>query len=34
MVDGDHWSVIRDRQLHSDLWAGERVPGFVTGSHA
>ena len=26
MVDGDRWSVIRDRQLHSDLWAGEHIP--------
>jgi diaminopimelate decarboxylase len=26
MVDGDRWSVIRDRQLHNDLWADERVP--------
>jgi diaminopimelate decarboxylase len=28
MVDGDRWSVIRDRQLHSDLWAGERIQDF------
>jgi diaminopimelate decarboxylase len=28
MVDGDRWSVIRDRQLHSGLWAGERIPDF------
>jgi diaminopimelate decarboxylase len=26
MVDGDRWTVIRDRQLHEDLWARERVP--------
>jgi diaminopimelate decarboxylase len=26
MIDGSRWSVIRDRQLHGDLWAGERVP--------
>lgn len=26
MVDGDRWSVIRDRQLHNDLWADERLP--------
>ncbi len=30
MVDGDRWEVIRDRQEHADLWAGERVPGFMT----
>jgi diaminopimelate decarboxylase len=30
MVDGDRWAVIRDRQLHADLWAGERVPDFMT----
>jgi diaminopimelate decarboxylase len=30
MVDGDHWAVIRDRQLHADLWAGERIPDFMT----
>ena len=29
MVDGDRWAVIRERQTHADLWAGERVPGFV-----
>ena len=29
MVDGDRWAVIRDRQLHADLWAGERVPDFA-----
>lgn len=28
MVDGDRWTVIRDRQLHVDLWAGERVPDY------
>jgi diaminopimelate decarboxylase len=28
MVDGDQWAVVRDRQLHADLWAGERIPGF------
>jgi diaminopimelate decarboxylase len=28
MVDGSRWSTIRDRQLHTDLWAGERVPEF------
>jgi diaminopimelate decarboxylase len=26
MIDGSRWSVIRDRQLHGDLWSGERVP--------
>ena len=30
MVDGDQWDVVRDRQLHEDLWAGERIPGFIT----
>ena len=29
MVDGEQWAVVRDRQLHEDLWAGERVPGFI-----
>ncbi len=29
MVDGDRWAVIRDRQPHADLWAGERVPDFI-----
>jgi len=28
MVDGDQWAVVRDRQLHEELWAGERIPGF------
>lgn len=32
MVDGERWSVVRDRQLHEDLWAGERIPGFVSSS--
>lgn len=26
LVDQDRWSVIRDRQLHTALWADERVP--------
>jgi len=26
MVDGEGWSVIRERQTYDDLWAGERVP--------
>ena len=26
MVDGDAWTVIRERQTHEDLWAGEIVP--------
>jgi len=26
MVDGDDWSVIREREGHADLWRGERVP--------
>ncbi len=30
MVDGDRWAVIRDRQVHADLWKDERVPEFVT----
>ncbi len=29
MVDGDRWAVIRDRQLHAEMWAGERVPDFL-----
>ena len=29
LVDGDRWAVIRDRQSHDDLWAGERVPDFL-----
>jgi diaminopimelate decarboxylase len=29
MVDGDRWSVIRDRQTHESLWQGEIVPEFV-----
>jgi diaminopimelate decarboxylase len=27
LVDGARWWVIRDRPVHSDLWAGERIPG-------
>jgi len=30
MVDGDRWAVIRARQRTEDLWAGERVPDFLT----
>ena len=30
MVDGDSWSVIRARQTHEDLWAGEFVPPYKT----
>jgi diaminopimelate decarboxylase len=30
MVDGDQWAVVRDRQLHEELWAGERIPDFIT----
>ena len=30
MVDGERWEVVRDRQLHEELWAGERIPGFIT----
>ncbi len=29
MVDGERWSVIRDRQNHRDLWHGEHVPNWV-----
>jgi diaminopimelate decarboxylase len=29
MVDGDNWAVIRDRQIHEDLWHGERVPNWL-----
>jgi diaminopimelate decarboxylase len=28
MVDSNRWSVIRERQTHSDLWAGEHIPAF------
>lgn len=28
MVQGDQWSVIRDRPPHSALWSGERIPVF------
>ena len=30
MVDGEQWAVVRDRQRHEELWAGERIPGFAT----
>ena len=30
LVDGDQWAVVRDRQTHDALWAGERVPSFLT----
>ncbi len=30
MVDAGRWSVIRDRQLHTDLWRDERIPDFLT----
>ena len=30
MVDGDQWAVIRDRQTHAELWAGERIPAFLS----
>jgi diaminopimelate decarboxylase len=30
MVDGDRWAVIRARQNHADLWAGESVPDFLS----
>jgi diaminopimelate decarboxylase len=26
LIDDDRWSVIRDRQDHAALWAGERIP--------
>jgi diaminopimelate decarboxylase len=29
MVDGERWSVIRERQTHEALWAGEHVPDFL-----
>lgn len=29
MVDGARWACIRPRQLHAELWAGERVPDFI-----
>ncbi len=29
MVDGDRWSVIRDRQPPEALWQGERIPDFL-----
>ncbi len=29
MVDGDRWTVIRQRQTLEDLWAGETVPDFL-----
>jgi diaminopimelate decarboxylase len=29
MVDGSDWAVIRERQTHQELWAGERVPDFL-----
>jgi diaminopimelate decarboxylase len=30
MVDGERWSVIRDRQPHAALWRDERVPEWLT----
>jgi diaminopimelate decarboxylase len=29
LVDGDNWSVIRDRQNHRDLWQGEHMPHWL-----
>jgi diaminopimelate decarboxylase len=29
LVDGDAWSVIRERQALSDLWRDERVPNWL-----
>ncbi|MCW3476975.1 diaminopimelate decarboxylase [Limobrevibacterium gyesilva] len=29
LIDGDRWAVIRDRQLQTELWAGERIPEFL-----
>jgi diaminopimelate decarboxylase len=29
LVDGATWSVIRDRQTHTDLWQGEHVPNWL-----
>jgi len=30
LVDGDRWATIRERQTHAALWAGERIPDFLT----
>ncbi len=30
MVDGTDWAVVRDRQVHEELWAGERIPHFLS----
>jgi diaminopimelate decarboxylase len=30
MVDGESWATIRDRQRHEDLWAGEKMPDFLS----
>ena len=32
MVDGSRWSVIRDRQTHEALWAGEHIPEWLTST--
>jgi len=29
MIDGSEWSVIRDRQTHTALWQGERMPHWL-----
>jgi diaminopimelate decarboxylase len=29
LVDGNNWSVIREREGHADLWRGERVPHWL-----
>jgi diaminopimelate decarboxylase len=26
LIDNERWTVIRDRQDHAALWAGERIP--------
>jgi len=28
-VDGEGWPVIRDRQIHQDLWLGEHTPNWL-----
>jgi diaminopimelate decarboxylase len=30
LIDNESWTVIRERQDHAALWAGERVPGHVS----
>jgi diaminopimelate decarboxylase len=33
MIDGDRWTLIRERQMHDDLWADERLP-FRAPAHS